>query len=310
MSKKIIISIAIALGIAASITTVSAAYSQHLSTTSKSSTAKINSKINTSSEIYPEIETLNSKKELIFNNILNSIDHFDSVSGKFETTLITGSPLSVCYEVDIPSQLSSQKILGSQINTEILCKDERILEVDNNKQIYSEIPFISQYDSSKRTPLNSTANIATNSSPVKNDEKRVKENQNGEMEFYYRTNLTNAGYAATSIFPQELCFGFLTELESWDITGIERILNRTAIVISGKTSDKGYANKLQTFSYTMKFDYETGILLDFKGYSESGEISQELNTTEIKINQKDINLSDQIERKINSAKSQSKTKMR
>lgn len=298
MNKKIILSSAVALGIAASVMTVSAAYTNQPSKKAESAAPQASSKIHISTEETPDLKILNSKKQEIFNSILNSVDHFNTVSGEFETTLITGAPLTVCYDVDIPKQLSSQKILGSQINTEVFYKDDRILEADNLKKSCFETGFMSQLNSAERAALTPAANVAASTASGKGEASRVQKNQNGEMEFYYRANITNAGYAATSIFPQELCFGFLTELENWEVTGVETVLNRLAIAIHGKTADKSYAQKLQTDSFSMKIDYKTGILLDFKGCSESGKVTQSLTTTTISLDRPSSDLSNQIEKKM------------
>ena len=60
---------------------------------------------------------------------------------------------------------------------------------------------------------------------------------------------------------------------------MRQFLGRQAVVISGTVTDPDYAKKISSDSFEMTVDMETGVLLDFKGFS-GGELTQHI---EIKI---------------------------
>lgn len=253
-----------------------------------------------------DIEMLNTQKEIIFNNILNCIDYYDAVSGTFETTLIDGNPVTVSYDVNIPKQISLESAKGTNIDMSILCRDEKILEANNLSKKYTEERFISQYDGSVRkkhtTSIDKQVSLQSYYNYEQKDvsSKRAKKNADGQMEFYYRQDLTNTGLASISIFPQNLVFGFMTEFDAWKVSGIETYLNRQVLVIAGKTADKDYAEKLNVDAFIMKFDLNTGVLLDFKGYLSTGELTQNLTTAEFAVEKSKSDLNDEITQRITS----------
>lgn len=254
----------------------------------------------TSSGKVVDLKTLNTQKENIFNNILNCVDYYDSVKGTFETTFIDSSPTTISYNVNIPKQISLQEAKSENIHLNVICKDGTFLEADNNEKKYIENRFIPQYDETKRKKHSSNINEEVELFEYRNYEKkdvsreRVRKNANGEMEYYYRTDITNASMAATSINPQNLVFGFMSEFDSWKVTGTDEYLGRQVIVIKGKTADKAYANKLKVDVFEMQFDLKTGILLDFKGYLSDETLTQYLTTTEFSVDQYDNTLNKEI----------------
>ena len=48
---------------------------------------------------------------------------------------------------------------------------------------------------------------------------------------------------------------------------MRQFLGRQAVVISGTVTDPDYAKKISSDSFEMTVDMETGVLLDFKGFS-------------------------------------------
>lgn len=80
-----------------------------------------------------EIQKLENVKENIFNNMLNSVDHYDAVEGEFTTTLITDEGEAVVsYATDIPNQKSYQKITEAGKSTEVVANDGMIYSFDNS----------------------------------------------------------------------------------------------------------------------------------------------------------------------------------
>ena len=219
-------------------------------------------------------------------------------------------PVTVVYEVDIPKQISYESVKGSNLDLEIFSHDGTITEVNKIKQNYYEERFIPQYDESTRK--NQTANIyeKVTLQPYYDYEhndissQRARKNISGDNEYFYRYDLTNTGYASNSIYPQNLVFGFMSELDYWNITAIEEYLNRQVLVVTGETSDSDYAKKLQTHTYEMRFDLKTGILLDFKGFSSNGILQQYLTTTSFSVDEANDKLQEFINDRITQFKSE------
>ncbi len=303
--KKIIIGILVATIMVVGAISVAALNKNDLPATQTEENSNIQSS-DTVSDKVTDIKTLNTQKENIFNNILNCVDYYDSVKGTFETTFIDDSPTTVSYNVNIPKQISLQEAKSDNINLNIICKDGTVLEADSSRKEYAENKFIPQYNADQRKKYTSKINEEVspyeynNSGKTKLPSKRYGINANGEAEYYYRSDITNASMAATSINPQSLVFGFMSDFDSWSVTGVDEYLGRQVIVINGKTADKAYADKLDVYAFEMKFDIKTGILLDFKGFSSDKTLSQYLTTTEFEVDKADNTLNDEIGERISS----------
>ena len=257
-----------------------------------------------------DITFLNAQKEVVFNNLLNCIDYYNTVKGCFETSLISDTPVVVAYEVDIPKQISYESVKGSNLDLEIFSHDGTITEVNKIKRNYHEERFIPQYDENTRKKQTTYIYEQVTLQPYYDYEhkdissQRARKNISGDNEYYYRYDLTNTGYASNSIYPQNLVFGFMSELDYWNITAIEEYLNRQVLVVAGETSDLDYAQKLQTHTFEMRFDLKTGILLDFKGFSSNSILQQYLTTTSFLVDESNDELQEFINDRITQFKSE------
>lgn len=235
-----------------------------------------------------EIKNIPNVKENIYNSMLNSVDFYDAVKGSFTTTFIrAGEDVTVDYQVDIPAQVACESIKGSMEDVKLICLDETMHTYDANRKSYTQGYYASQLDlSSRASKLDSNACLPHAQKAVFFDgEKmiydRVVDCEDGERGYYYRPDITNTAFANTSIFPQSLGMALLTDMDNWDISGVEKYLGRQAVVIKGVVTDESYAQKISTDTFTLYVDMETGVLLDFKGYSESGELTQSITTKSI-----------------------------
>lgn len=257
-----------------------------------------------------DITSINSQKEVVFNNLLNCIDYYNTVKGSFETSLIGDTPVAVAYEVDIPKQISYESVKGSNLDLEIFSHDGTITEVNKIKRNYHEERFIPQYDENTRKKQTTYIYEQVTLQPYYDydhkdiSSQRARKNISGDNEYFYRYDLTNTGYASNSIYPQNLVFGFMSELDYWNITAIEEYLNRQVLVVAGETSDLDYAKKLQTHTFEMRLDLKTGILLDFKGFSSNGILQQYLTTTSFLVDESNDELQEFINDKITQFKSE------
>lgn len=245
-------------------------------------------------EIYRDMKASTDVKENLFVNLLNGVDYYDTAQGTFRTTFIDPEKETmISYSVDIPNQLAWEEAVNDGMDIITYYQDRTYVEVDEKKRAYAQYPTVAHPDLENRerktTDIYEFASVLEYRNYEGEDisRQRVLKNDSGEMEYYYRNNLTNADWAATSLFSQDLIFGFLTDLDSWDITGVEEYLGRQVIVICGSTADVAYAEKLHCNTFEMRFDIESGILLDFEGYDSDGMLSQYLKTEEISIDVQD-----------------------
>lgn len=255
----------------------------------------------TCNEVYRDIKVSADVKENLFVNLLNGVDYYDTAQGTFRTTFIDPEKETrVSYSVDIPNQLAWEEAINDGMDIVTYYQDRAYIEVDEKKRSYTQYPTVAHPELENRERKTTDIYEFAAALEYRNYEgkdisrQRVAKNDSGEMEYYYRNNLTNADWAATSLFSQDLIFGFLTDLDSWEITGVEEYLGRQVVVICGSTADAGYAEKLHCSTFEMRFDIESGILLDFEGYDSNGTLSQYLKTEEISIDVQDETLKENI----------------
>lgn len=235
-----------------------------------------------------EVEKIPNVKENLYNSMLNSVDFYDAVKGSFTTTFIrAGEDVTVSYQVDIPAQVACESIKGSMEDITLVCLDETLSTYDANRSSFTQAYYASQFDAASRTSkLDSNACLPhAQKAAFFDGEKmiydRVVDCGNGERGYYYRPDITNTSIAGMSIFPQSLGMALLTDMDNWDIVGVEKYLGRQAVVVKGVVTDEDYAKKISSNSFTLYVDMETGVLLDFKGYSESGELTHSITTNDI-----------------------------
>lgn len=235
-----------------------------------------------------DVKSIDDVKENIYNNMLNSVDFYDAVEGSFTTTFIrAGEEVTIDYAVDIPAQVASESVKGSIEDIQQVCIDETVYTYDADRQIYTHDYYASQLDTSSRSAkldYNACLPHAQKMTFFDGEKAiydRVVELENGERGYYYRPDITNTAFACTSIFPQSLGMALLTDMDNWEISSVVRYLGRQAVVITRAVKDDDYAQKISSDYFTMTVDMETGVLLDFKGYSDSGVETQSITTRSI-----------------------------
>ena len=266
------------------------------------SVLRASSKENSTQIIYPsvqapqtlaEIRSVENVKNNLYQNMLNSVDFYDTVSGEFTTTFIDqGQEVTVAYQTDLEKQASYQKISAAQLDLEQYCLDGRLIDYNNHTGQSQTAYTVVQPDAENHI-ARSNSNIClpqTSSAKSSVSQQRVSVQSDGTKSYSYRPDITNTSFASLSIYPQDLVFGFLTDQDSWDITGVETYAGRRAVVLEGRTADAYYGEKLNVANFVMKVDLSTGILLDFKGYSSDGTLSQSLTTVSIQIDAPELNV--------------------
>lgn len=231
-----------------------------------------------------DVLSTNNYKQNIFNGILNSVDYYDAVEGDMLTTLWRedGEQTLVSYGSDIIAQKSYQKIIAAEDNYQVFVTDGKKYTFDETKRT-SKIENIIGLEDEVDSRIKQTGNIysaVAGNAREKAARVGVKE---GVPIYYYRNDLTNCDYASVSIFPQTLAFGLLANYNDWDVVNTVTYLGREAIIVSGSISDKIYSQKINSETFELVIDVETGIVLEFTGYDNSGNETETIKTTDISI---------------------------
>lgn len=234
------------------------------------------------------IKSIANVKENIYNGMINSVDFYDTVEGSFTTTFIrAGEDVTIDFKVDIPQQVMIESVKGSIDDLQSVCMDEILYTRNAAAYSCTQDYYASQFDASERSgKLDSNICLPHAQKMVFFDGQkavydRVVTQSDGERGYYYRPDITNTAYASQCIFPQSLGMALLPDMDNWEISGVRQHLGRQAVVISGTVTDPGYAKKISSDSFEMTVDMETGILLEFKGFSD-GELTQHIEMKNIR----------------------------
>lgn len=236
-----------------------------------------------------EAETGDSK-EMIWHKMLNTVDYFDSVSGSFIYTI---SDINDVYEVTFNTDLNTSeafskisKIDAKNINSDSL-KANADISLDITKtntfemSLYSDGENYYNINNTERAyTVDSNAVIKRENSVAEDDSSRYFIGDDGIPCYSYRADSTNAYLAKSCIFPQEMAFGFLTDLSLWEIADEDQYLGRECYIISGKTAES-YGQKIGVSNFEFYVDKATGVLLKYNGYDLNGQLCDFLTATDI-----------------------------
>ena len=215
-----------------------------------------------------ELEKISDPKAAIYNRMLNTIDYFNSLSAKMETSMLNNEIATVEYNTNINSGESYQKVsVGEKTMTEAYGQNDSMINVNNTSGQYLVMRGqMFGRDDAPYIPL----------------EKRIVTEDDGMPCYYYRKNITNCSYASYSIFPQEFTFSYLKDFALWDITDDNAdYLGRKCVMIEGVPSSY-IAEKHNIDNFTMIVDSQTGILMQFTG-TKDGEVSRYMKITDISL---------------------------
>ena len=234
-----------------------------------------------------DVVSTNDYKENIFNNILNSVDYYDAVKGSFVTTLWRedGEPTVVSYGSDINAQKSYQEISAVDEEYQVLVADGEKYTIDAKTRT-RKVENIGYEEVSSRTKQTGSiyaASVAYKTADNSDVSAARVGTEDGVPVYYYRNDLTNCDYAAVSIFPQTLVFGLLTNLNDWEVVATDTYLDRNVLVVEGAISDPIYSQKINSETFKLVVDAETGIVLEFIGYDDLGNETESIKTTDISI---------------------------
>ncbi|MFR7907740.1 MAG: hypothetical protein ACLU4K_05910 [Oscillospiraceae bacterium] len=260
------------------------------------------------SETIPENETVNASarklntavnyniasKDDIYHMMLNTIDYYDKVSG----TIYFPAPgdLNLVNTVEFQSVLSEKKAYShySQAYADNITAEsiENISsEAKNTDNLVWDEKYYCNADESinlncleKTYKTLSYDTIGLEAVCEIPDDERITE-IDGEPCYNYRTNPTNVPEASICIFPQEMTFGYLANQNLWSINGTKVIDDKLCYHISG-TAEEDYGSKFNVSTFELMVDVNTGVLIQYIGYDDNGEISDYIYTKNISFENK------------------------
>lgn len=256
-------------------------------TETETAAAAVNIPKVTGRKLETAVSSISATKDDIYHIMLNSIDYYDKVSGavyfpsdntcnkiEFQTILSESKAFShhTQYNADMSKSISVDAVDSMAdtndviYDTEMYCDGESsCISIDNTEKTYASDPgYVITLDSVLDIP----------------DDERITIESDGNPCYNLRTNPTNVPEASISLFPQEMTFGFLKNNELWDIEGIEKYDGKECYHITGKTEEE-YGNKLNVSEFDFMVDVNTGVLLQYIGYDEYGNISDYMYTDDI-----------------------------
>lgn len=108
------------------------------------------------------------------------------------------------------------------------------------------------------------------------------------VEYHYAPSNDPTGLheLGTCFCPQEITAGYLSDLNSWDITGIENYQGRECAVLEGTTGS--YGARWNVTHWKIIMDIETGVWLFYEGYAEDETVQDYMYTSDIKFDHPDM----------------------
>lgn len=223
------------------------------------------------------------KKNYIYDKMLNTEDFYKTLTGKYQRNYRhLGDSYTVEYKViNGPKHMSFELYKGKQNAQEISYFDSNTIKTFaiNNKL---------KAENSGKGALVRDFVVSSNSDkanfvPLVKSTSRIKKDSSGTNIYYYRPDMNKLYHSRTSIVPQEMTIGYLSDFKTWSITGQETVAGRNCYKIQGTLSGE-YAQKLDAYSYTFWVDSETGILLKYKNFGKNGQETDSLETLQISVN--------------------------
>lgn len=219
-----------------------------------------------------------SAQEGVYYKMLNCIDYYDRASGEFISSSNGTTNCSIVeFETDIVSSRSYSHytqcylynpldvIEGKQESVDLADDADNIQFCDGtDNYTYSRIL-------KKITMTMGGVITRTDDFSVPDSERHVV--SGGVDHWSYREQATNLPYARMCLEPWEMTFGFLTDFDTWKITGTEKYIDRECVSIEGTLSG-AYGAKQNVTSFTFLVDKETGVLLRYIGRDGNGDLSQ------------------------------------
>ncbi|QQZ08497.1 hypothetical protein [Heyndrickxia vini] len=223
-------------------------------------------------------------KEDVLNKLFNTVDYFESASGKFEEydrfKDNSTSQVDVEYKISLKKliggyektiNIPDEKVTGAKITTnEMFYNNQSIWNIDNDRKTY----FTNDYEmKGKRDAVNPDDVFSL----------PIRKLYDSEDKFRERPPIGTSGL---SLFPYEMAAKYLRFNNLWNIEKQnDELLSHNTIVLHGNI-DKSIVNHMQPEEKSFRFwvDKDTGILLKYEIYNEKGEIISYLHPESLSVN--------------------------
>lgn len=200
-------------------------------------------------------------KSYIYHQMLNSIDYFSNAEGSFTFMLGSSSlPADIQFQTDMKKGTSYERLCQQGYPASEFFVENSIRYSVHGKFQLIEKDFIAE-------PLEFEIS----------DNDRVVLLDDGENLTLNRNDLTNLAFSSNNcLFPQQYATCDLSDFENWSVTGISQVLDRTCITLKGKNDDKKY-------SYTYTIDLNTGIMVEYEEFDNSGTLTGYIRVNELSV---------------------------
>lgn len=238
----------------------------------------------TQSQDVQEVRTLEkavdytiADKSDVYHMMLNTVDYYNTASGTVIRADGNDSINVITFQTDlINSESYSASALCSSDNVETISAYS-LSDFDN--VVYCADGLMTTVSEGSTDTVEGNVTYLSDCEPI-DDSERISTADDGYPIYRFRQNPTNVPFASICLFPQEMAFGFLQDQELWEITGTTEKNGLTCYIINGRTSE-AYGEKLNVATFEFLVDVNTGILVQYEGYSSDGVLSDYMYTQNI-----------------------------
>lgn len=207
-----------------------------------------------------ERKRFTGEKEEIMGKMLNAVDNYTTVQGRFriKSQLMGGdSEAEIEYKADKEQSYSYENVGSDEFHYTAVADKEKITMYFHEQKGYRYVERSEESDTTQKMEVDD----------------RVRSTENG-IDFY-RNNILDLYYAEYSIYPQTTACYYMYAPSQWELSSEEEIAGRSCWKVEGEVSLEPVRG------IAMWIDKETGCLLQYKGYDEDGKETEYLITDEI-----------------------------
>lgn len=205
--------------------------------------------------------SFSSLQEEIYDKMLNSVDYFSTAQVEFSVQY-PGDDHTWNYQIEtnLDTGIAHQTLTTT-------------IDPDFSQETYADGSNVYEYDNQTKTVFaaGSIQERRTLEEEWPGLEERYYVDENGDPNYCYRSDPTNAGGANECLFPQEYTFGYLSDKDLWAVEGSVEYCGRQCWDIVGKLNSS-YAAQTGAVQFRMYVDQKTGILLMLDAWNEEDKV--------------------------------------
>lgn len=240
-------------------------------------------KIDTQSVSVPT--SFSSVKEEIVYKMLNSMDYFTTAQVSF-SALFPGFDIEEYYtiETNLNTGISHQTKSDNFSQSYASAANVSTSDVKEAYESYSDGVTVRSYNNLEKTvqTIGSSEERRTLDEEWPDLEERYYIDENGDPNYCYRGNPTNASMAGECLLPQVSAFAYLMDEDLWEVKETLQYCGRNCYSVEGIVNDS-YSAQIGAETFMMYVDQETGILLKLEACDANGDIVSSMVVSEISI---------------------------